>query len=44
MIASGNSSTEYRLYLKKSDYATQWWVPAEDIVGIKVWLEGPAND
>src|SRR3989304_5232508 len=34
VIANGNSSTEYRLYLKESDYTTQWWVPAEDIVGI----------
>lgn len=44
VIANGNSDTEYKLYLKQSDYTTQWWVPAEDIVGIKVWIEGNAND
>ena len=44
VIANGNSNTEYKLYLKQSDYTTQWWVPAEDIVGIKVWIEGNAND
>jgi hypothetical protein len=44
VIANGNTGTEYKLYLKHSDYTTPWWVPAEDIVGIKVWLEGPAND
>jgi len=40
VIANGDENTVYTLYLKESDYATQWYVPAEDIVGIKVWIEG----
>lgn len=40
VIASGDEDTVYELFLKRSDYVTQWWVPAEDIVDIKVWIEG----
>lgn len=44
VIANGNSTTEYRLFLKEADYATQTYVLAEDIVAIKLWIEGNAND
>jgi hypothetical protein len=44
VTASGGPNTEYTLYLKQSDYTTQVWVPAESIVGIKIWLEGEAAD
>lgn len=43
VIANGGDSTVYVLFLKHSDYATQWYVPAEKIVGVKLWLEGPTN-
>lgn len=43
VIANGNEDTVYVLFLKKSDYTTQWYVPAEDIVGIKVWIEGQTS-
>jgi len=39
VVVNGDSNTEYTLYLKKSDYTTQWYVPAEQIVGVKFWLE-----
>ncbi len=35
---------QYKLFLKKSDYSTPWYVLAENIVGIKIWLEGEASD
>ena len=44
VIANGNSDTAYTLYLKQSDYSTPWYVLAEDIVSIKLWIEGNAND
>ncbi len=44
VIANGDTSTEYRLFLKESDYTTQTYVLAEDIVAIKLWIEGNAND
>lgn len=44
VTAAGDENTEYTLFLKESDYDTQVWVPAEDIVGIKVWLEGATAD
>ena len=44
VIANGNANTEYKLYLKKSDLTTDWFVPAADIVGIKDWLEGDSAD
>lgn len=40
VIASGDENTEYRLYLKKSDYVTAVWVPAEYIQSVKLWIEG----
>ena len=40
VIANGDNNTEYTLYLKLSDYTTPVWEPAENIVGIKIWLEG----
>lgn len=42
-VANGNSTTEYTLYLKQSDYTTQVWEPAEHITGIKIWLEGEGS-
>lgn len=42
VVANGTANTEYNLYLKHSDYTTPWFVPAESIVGIKIWLEGDA--
>ncbi len=44
VIANGDTSTEYRLFLKESDYTTQTYVLAEDIIAIKLWIEGNAND
>jgi hypothetical protein len=44
VTASGDENTEYTLFLKESDYDTQVWVPAENIVGIKIWLEGATGD
>jgi len=43
VIANGDESTVYVLFLKHDDYATQWFVPAEDIVGIKLWIEGETS-
>jgi len=43
VTASGDSTTAYTLYLKQSDYTTQVWEPAENIVGIKIWLEGEGS-
>ena len=40
VIAAGNSTTQYKLFLKETDYATQIYVPAEYIESVKLWLEG----
>jgi hypothetical protein len=40
VIANGTEDTVYELFLKKSDYATQVWVPAEYILEVKLWIEG----
>jgi len=40
VIANGTETTEYKLFLKKADYTTQVWVPAEYILSIKLWIEG----
>ncbi|MCC7354828.1 MAG: hypothetical protein IT330_13875 [Anaerolineae bacterium] len=40
VVANGDATTEYKLYLKQADYTTQVWIPAEDIVELKLWLEG----
>jgi hypothetical protein len=42
VTASGTTSTVYELFLKHSDYTTQWYVDPAAIVGIYVWLEGSA--
>ncbi len=44
VIAAGGPNDQYKLFLKKSDYSTPWYVLAENIVGIKIWLEGEASD
>ncbi|HEX6983763.1 MAG TPA: hypothetical protein VF170_00230 [Planctomycetaceae bacterium] len=43
VIANGDRNTEYTLYLKQADYTTPVWEPAENIVGIKIWLEGTSS-
>jgi hypothetical protein len=40
VIANGDENTVYELFLKKSDYSTQVWVPAEYILSVKLWIEG----
>ncbi len=43
VTVAGNENTEYKLYLKQSDYTTQVWVPAEYILEVKLWIEGDTS-
>jgi hypothetical protein len=40
VIANGDENTVYELFLKKADYTTPVWVPAENIQEVKLWIEG----
>jgi hypothetical protein len=44
VTASGDANTEYKLFLTDSSFANQVYPDAEDIVGIKIWLEGDTAD
>jgi hypothetical protein len=40
VAANGDENTVYELFLKKADYSTQVYVPAEYIQEVKLWIEG----
>lgn len=42
VVANGDENTVYTLNLKNASFLPVW-VPAENIVGIKIWLEGDAS-